>query len=149
MTQDKIKQIKEFTLGLLRVMGFSGQVEAGEKEGIIFIDIKSEESGALIGSHGENLEALQCLLRQFAAKDGYTPLILNIGEYRQRQETFLKKRALALATKVRRTKRPEVMAPMSSWERRIIHLALAEEKDITTKSVGQEPNRRIIIKPKT
>lgn len=148
MTKDKIKEIKKFTEELLKIMGFEAQIKVELKEKVIFVDIQLEEAGSLIGFRGENLSSLEHILRAVISKNEYTPLVLNIGQYRQKQEDFIKQKALGLAVKVRQTKRPEVMMPMSAWERRIVHLALAEEKDIETESVGAEPNRRIIIKIK-
>lgn len=148
MTKDRLGKIKSFTEELLKIMGFEAQVKTELKDEVIFVDIQLEEAGSLIGFRGENLSALEHVLRAVVSKNEYTPLVLNIGQYRQKQEDFIKQKALGLATKVRQTKRPEVMMPMSSWGRRIVHLALSELDDIATESVGAEPNRRIIIKIK-
>jgi spoIIIJ-associated protein len=107
------------------------------------------DASMLIGEGGGNLAALEHLLRKVAHKkygDDHR-FTLDINDYRMRGLEDLKQDVKTAAKEVRRSKREVPLRPMSSFERRIVHLLLAEYPDIATESVGQEPGRRVVIKP--
>ena len=103
----------------------------------------------LIGEHGNNLAALEHILRRIATKkygcEG--PFSLDINDYRMQRLEELKQDVKQAAHGVRMHKKPIPLRPMSSFERRIVHLLLAEYPDIATESVGADPERRVVIKP--
>lgn len=114
------------------------------------VNIETEMSGLLIGRHGETLEALQHLLRLLVAKEEeeFVPLVLDIAGYRATRQQELEQLARNLAEKVKNFGGTEVMPGMSSYERRLIHLVLQDMEGIESESEGEEPYRRIVIKPK-
>lgn len=119
-----------------------------DKDGITWITFHGKGLGAIIGRRGETLDALQYLTnlavnRQFEEK---TRIVLDVENYRAERENTLTGLAKRMADKVRRTDRDVILEPMSPHERRIIHIALQDEEDIKTVSVGEEPYRKIIIK---
>lgn len=116
------------------------------------INIESEEPSLLIGHHGENIYALQHVLKTIIWKkqEGDYSLILDIDDYRKRQEENVIKLAERKVETVRKTKNVQSLPPMSAYFRRVIHLHLATEdfKDIETESVGEGDFRYLTIKPK-
>lgn len=109
----------------------------------------SSPSNLLIGERGANLAALEYVIKQILRakyKEGYK-FTLDINDYRVRQLEDLKQDVKAAAREVRMHKRGVPLRPMSSFERRIVHLLLAEYPDIVTESIGTEPERRVVIKP--
>jgi len=114
------------------------------------IHVETEMSGLLIGRHGETLEALQHLLRLLIAKEQATfvPLILDIGGYRAARQQELEELAKNLAEKVKNFGGKEIMPVMSAYERRLVHLVLQDIDGVESESEGEEPHRRIVIRPK-
>ena len=103
----------------------------------------------LIGEHGNNLAALEHILRRIIAKKHgvETPFSLDINDYRMQRMEELKQAVKAAAHGVRMYKKPVPLRPMSPFERRIVHLLLEEYPDIATESVGADPERRVVIRP--
>jgi len=95
----------------------------------------------------EGLNALQHLIRLLFSKEGTGEfLVLDINGYKEKRKNELNDIAIEIAKKVRRTKEPVVMEPMSAYERRIVHLKLAEQPDIVTESIGEEPERKLVVR---
>lgn len=126
------------------------RVEADGNENYIYLNIKGINVGALIGRRGQTLEALQYLINVAAgrASNDKQKIILDVEDYRKRREKTLRELALRLAEKVRRTKERVVLEPMSSHERRVIHLALQDNPFVYTRSEGEDPYRKVVIASK-
>lgn len=145
--EEKIKAIIET---ILSKMGFSCEVEILETTENIKLIIHTQEAGLLIGEAGQNLIALNHLVKRIAEKVvGATrlPLSLDINDYQKQKAEEIKDLARMSAQRVRYFKKEITLRPMTSYERRIVHAALTEYPDIITESVGEEPRRRVIIKP--
>ena len=108
-----------------------------------------EEAGYLIGKGGENLDAIEHLIRLVVNKGTEQParLFVDLNDYKERRAVVLRERARAAADKVKAAKTMEILEPMNSFERRIIHFELAGRGDVMTESVGEEPYRQVVIKP--
>ena len=147
---DKIKIIKKTIKELLEVMRFDGQVVVDEPEtNNILANIQTEEANFLIGQAGANLDALQHLSRILVNKRNEEPIpfILDVNNYRKHRIELLKDLAKNIAQQALTEKVSLTLQPMSAYERRVIHLALIDQSQISTESVGQEPERRIVIRP--
>jgi len=109
-----------------------------------------EHSGLLIGREGQTLAALQYLANRIVARRWETPVRvqINTGEYREKQDDNLRKMALYLADKAKNLGRPQSTKPLSSYHRRVIHMALQNDETIQTRSKGDGPMKRVIIVPK-
>ena len=107
------------------------------------------ETSLLIGERGQNLSALEHILKKIIKKKCGEDFrfTLDINDYRMKQLEDLKQDVKAAAKEVRLYKKEVPLRSMSAFERRIVHLLLAEYPDITTESIGAEPDRRVIIKP--
>lgn len=145
-------EIKDF----LEKMGFGEDLESIELSGGAVLRLNvvvRRDANLLIGEKGGNLVALEYLLKRVIRhKHTKQPFVdvkftLDINDYRTKRLEYLKNEIKAAAKKVRLYRKEVPLMPMSSFERRIIHLLLAEYPDIITQSIGQEPNRRVIIKP--
>ncbi len=109
-----------------------------------------EHSGLLIGREGQTLAALQYLANRIMARRWETPVRVqvNTGEYREKQDDNLRKMAAFLADKAKNLGRPQSTKPLSSYHRRVIHLALQGDETIQTRSKGDGPMKRVIIVPR-
>jgi len=121
------------------------------KENEISAKIKTEEPKILIGEKGETLSEIQHLLRIIIKRRIKTEelfhLDIDINDYKKKKSFYLKELARSVAREVILTKKETILPPMPAYERKIIHLELANNPNIETKSIGEEPERQIMIKP--
>lgn len=148
---DRATEAVKQTLVLLGVSLTDVSVRDGE-EGEILVDVTvaDEESGLLIGYHGETLTALQYLLGQIINKgaDQWSRVVVNVNQYRDQRELQLKQMAQNAADRAVSTGDEIEMPYLTPAERRIIHLELATRDDVTSYSEGDGRSRRLIIGPK-
>ena len=127
------------------------------KENAVSLSLTTQEPQILIGKDGQTLMDIQHLLKRILGKILYKEdddteehifIDFDINNYKERKIEYLKELANGLANEVVLTKKEKILDPMSSYERRIIHLELSKRQDVETKSTGEEPMRKIIITPK-
>jgi spoIIIJ-associated protein len=108
-----------------------------------------EAMGLLIGRRGETLRSLQFMLNLLVSRrvQKWPQLVVDVGNYRQRRQESLEGLARRMAERVRQTGRSIVLEPMAAYERRIVHLALRDDKSVYTESSGDGENRKIVIYP--
>ncbi|MDR1471885.1 MAG: KH domain-containing protein [Synergistaceae bacterium] len=112
------------------------------------INLDGEDSAIVIGRHGETLKALEFLTNLiYRADQGMPKIRFDCGGYRVRREESLVRLAESVAREVVHKRSAITLEPMSSWERRIIHMALQGNSEISTSSEGEEPNRKIVVYP--
>ncbi len=113
------------------------------------IDIMGDDSGLLIGRGGTTLSSLQFMVNFIVSKrlTEWTPVNIDVEGYRQRRYKYLETLAERLAKRVRNTGRPFTLDPMPANERRVIHMALARNSQVTTESTGVGSERRLSIRP--
>ena len=142
--------IKEKLVNILREMGYQAEVEIQVKQDIPTYRIYSNNDSLLIGKGGKNLEALQIVLRQIVnTETGINyKFFLDVSDYKEKNEHHLEVLAKRLAREVATTKIEVKMDSMNSYERRIVHNVLTNNKKVYTESVGEEPNRCVVIKPR-
>lgn len=143
--------LKEYLSTLLDLMAISGTVWVDEDEEKLEADIEGTDVGALIGRRGRTLGDLQYLLniivrRQFPGLNKM--VVIDVEKYRLRREKTLTQLARSVAKKVSSGGYEQALEPMTPQERRIIHLALQDDPDVTTYSSGQEPFRKVIVAPR-
>jgi spoIIIJ-associated protein len=141
------KIIKEF----FEKMTFEVEFETGQlKENTLPLSLKTTDPQILIGEHGQTLIELQKvlgkILRRKLGQDIFFDL--DINQYKKNKIEYLKELAQSVADEVSLEKKEKALSPMPSYERRIIHLTLAEREDVITESVGKEPERRVVVKPR-
>lgn len=112
------------------------------------INLVGEDAGVVIGRYGETLKALEYLTNLVCHDDMSTRRVrFDCGGYRERREQTLKRLADSIAREAKHKGSPVSLEPMSSWERRLIHIALRDNKDVETRSIGEEPMRRVLVCP--
>lgn len=148
------KNIKEIIGEFFKNMGFEAEVNVKRTENLegnsFLAKIKTDEPKILIGQNGQTLTEIQHLLNFILRRKLKEQIYVDvdINDYKEKKNEYLKETAEHLADEVVLTKKEKILPPMSAYERRIIHLELAKRTDIETESVGQDPDRRIVIKPK-
>jgi len=137
----------EFLKNVTSKMGIDAIFKTRQEDNNIYINIIGKGTSILIGRRGETLDALQYLVSLVVNKecDNYTRVILDTENYRAKREETLRRLANKLAYKVKKYKKEIRLEPMNPYERRIIHSALQNHPSVTTRSEGEEPNRRVII----
>ena len=130
-------------------MGMTVDIEMyqDEESGEFVINLSGDDMGVLIGKRGQTLDAIQYLTSQVVNKheSDYIRVKLDTENYRGRRKETLETLAKNIASRVRKSRRPLALEPMNPYERRIIHSVLQNEKDITTRSEGEEPYRHVVI----
>ncbi len=122
----------------------------GEPTASAVLDVKGEDLGILIGRRGQTLACLQYLLRLMVSQQTQTksPIIVDVEGYKRHRWEALRALALRMAEQVKMRRMPFTLEPMPPFERRIIHLALANHPDVITESIGQGETRKVVIRPK-
>jgi spoIIIJ-associated protein len=156
---DTAVEFLEKMIGHMKINAVPKVIEETDDE--VKIDIVGEGLGALIGYHGEILDSLQYLAYLAVNKDdgedaeegaeagdkkpGVVKITLDIENYRKKREETLRSLAKKMAERVQKYSRPVTLEPMSPYERRIIHSAIQDMEGVSTHSIGQENERRIVI----
>ena len=147
-----IDQIRELTEKLLSLAGISATVEVVDKgENTYEINLSTkDETGLLIGFRGENIGAIQTVIGMMlkGITGEWIRVLVNVGDYRQKQEEKLKDLANQSADRAIETGEPQPIYNLNASQRRVIHMFLTERNDVTSESEGEEPERYLVIKPK-
>jgi spoIIIJ-associated protein len=146
----KAEAARSLVEGLLKHMGVRAQVTVRTGTDPITLDISGRDLGALIGWRGETLRALQSVTnvmlgRQLAEGER---VIVDVERYRQRREHTVREIALRAARQVKMTGDAITLDAMQAFERRAIHLALQDDPDVGSSSIGEEPDRRVVVGPR-
>jgi spoIIIJ-associated protein len=132
---------------LLDEMGIESEVKSEVADGNIYLTVKTPSAGLLIGRRGRTLDAIQHLLNCIVNRSSLVKrrVIVDAEQYRERREEILTNLALKLASKAKMTGQEVVVEPMNPQDRRIIHLALQDDEEVTTFSRGEGSFRSVII----
>ncbi|MEI8095189.1 MAG: RNA-binding cell elongation regulator Jag/EloR [Spirochaetales bacterium] len=137
------KKLTTFVETVIRKMGFTGRVVVtGREDGKLYLDLQSPDANLLIGKHGKNLDALQVLINVYGGnlyedEERSVKVVLDSENYRNRREEHLVRLAHTTAALVRRSHTSKLLEPMNPFERRLIHTALNDLRDIRTESEGE------------
>ena len=144
---DDAKKAREFLAGLTERMGVPVEIALMETEEQLRMQMTGEGMSLLIGRRGETLDALQYLtsLNINRGRDEYLRVNIDTENYRAKREEALRKLAVRMAGRAKKSGRRVALEPMNPYERRILHSALQNDPDVTTHSEGEEPYRRVII----
>ncbi len=150
INQNNLQEIEKIIREFFEKTSFEVEAEVlSPEEKTVPVRIRTEDPKILIGQNGQTLAEIQhllkAMLRRRISEQFY--LDLDINDYKKKKNEYLKETAGFLADEVALNKKEKMLAPMPAYERRIIHLELANREDITTESIGQEPERRIVIRP--
>lgn len=152
------ENILEITEDLLKKAGFDAKVKISETSASAVLPVVSIESeqdlSILIGKNGQNLTALEHLVKIIANKKQTTPeennekpqFILDINDYRRFRTNYIIEVARTAAQRVLSTQKAEALVPMNAYERRLVHTELTSFPELQTESIGEEPRRRVVVK---
>ena len=148
------KQVLEALLTMMEVdaaiVPRTEPLAEGEEAPPVALDIEGEDLGILIGRRGQTLACLQYIVRLIVGHQMkvWVPIVIDVEGYKQRRYEALHALALRVAEQVKAKEAPFALEPMPAYERRVIHLALAEHPDVTTQSNGEGEARKVVILPK-
>ena len=145
--EERVGQVDAFLTGLFERMDIDVSFEITEGDGAISVILTGKDPGALIGRRGETLDAIQHLTNYVVNRSvaGRVRINLDAENYRQRRNEALENLASRTAGKVLKYRRNMTLDPMNAYERHVIHSALQEHTQVSTFSVGSEPNRRVVV----
>ena len=148
-SQAAAETAKKTLQDILRLLGIEAGVQLKEEAERIVLIIEGDGSGLLIGRKGQTLDALEYLINKIVHKgaEDKKRIVVDTENYRSRREESLVLLAQRLGDKAKRLGRPVTISPMSAHDRRIIHLALEEDKTLRTRSTGTGLYRKIVISP--
>ncbi|MBO5138772.1 MAG: hypothetical protein J6B89_03985 [Bacilli bacterium] len=144
------KYIKDIIYQLLKNMGFKINIEIHNTKEIPTYEIYSSNDSLLIGKNGKNLNSLRIIISEILKKEINIQykFHIDIADYNQKRINNLITLAANISKEVEKSKIPAKLDSMNSYERMIVHNSLKDNKNIYTESIGEEPNRYIMIKPR-
>ncbi len=149
LKEDIVEYAKNYLKNILDLMGINAELEVQKRDNYIKINMFSDNNAILIGKNGRTMASMQQLLRQTIKNklNIKINIILDVEEYKMKQQKNIERLAVKLAKDVVRTNIEVKMDSMNSYERRLVHSRLADFDGVTTESTGEEPNRCVVIKP--
>ena len=144
----KAEKAKAYVEDIIKAMGISEFfIDTEVSSESIVLSLEGDEIGFIIGRRGETLDSIQYLAGLATNKlDGeYVRISINSGSFREKRKKTLEELAERLASTVKRTSRSITLEPMNPYERRIIHSTVSKFEGVTSRSIGEEPNRRVVI----
>jgi spoIIIJ-associated protein len=147
LEKDAAQVVAEILDTLLELLDVTGEVEVLSDDIPLSLDIKGDDLGILIGRRGQTLASLEYITKLIVVGrlKTWLPLTVDVGGYKKRRSDSLQRLALYLAEQVKSRRRDITMEPMPADERRIVHLTLADNPDVTTHSIGEGENRKVVI----
>ncbi len=145
--EEVVEVAEEVIVTLLRLLGVEGNVEVVSSEIPIAFDVTGEDLGVLIGRRGQTLASLEYVTKLIVTRrlQAWVPLSVDVAGYKKRRYDSLQRLALYLAEQVISRQRAITMEPMPADERRIVHLTLADNPDVTTSSIGEGDDRKVVV----
>lgn len=149
--KDKENKVREIAEQLIKLLGVEVQIELEYKkaEAAVYIDIKTEkEVGLLIGTRGDTLNAIQAFIGMaYKSQTGeWLRIVVNVADWREKQEEKLSDLAKSAASRAKETGEDQPLYNLTPAERRIVHMALVDDKEVETESFGEDDDRYLIIK---
>ncbi len=149
MNEDLISKIKDQLGYFLRTFGIAGEIVVKQSDDVLVANIVTGRPEILIGRNGQTLLAIQTVIRAMLSKNlEQQLLVVDVEGYRQKHNDQVKMMAREAALKVLASGRPYHLRPMTSFERRLVHVAVADFTDLVAESEGADLSRHIVIKPR-
>ena len=147
--EDVLEYIKELIRNITKFMGLTVNMEVKKRDDSVTISLYSDNNAILIGKDARTLNALTTIIKQsiYNQIGTYYNFVLDVSEYKEKQQYFIERAAKKTAKEVARTKIEAKLEPMNSYERRIVHNILTNFRGVYTESEGVEPHRYVVIKP--
>jgi spoIIIJ-associated protein len=150
VTKAEIKQIEKIVAEFFENLGIDTGATVEEREDVVDVILDTQETGLIIGYHGETLESLQVLLSLAVSKrlGRFVRMMIDVGDYRKNRTEYLERLAEQVKDRALRENREQVVTSLKSWERRVIHMILQEDSEVITESQGEGRDRVLVVRPK-
>lgn len=150
MTKKVEKVIQETIAEILNKLEIGGDFDFTVNENEVAVTLNTEDSGIVIGYHGEVLESLQLVLSlAISKKQGiFTRVSVEVGDYKKSRSDWLENLAMRAKEKALQQNNEVPLTNLKSWERRIVHMLFQEDTEVVSESVGEGRNRTLVIKPR-
>lgn len=150
MNKEELQKIQEVAEKVLSLLGVSASVELNAQDDVAEILLQTEESGMLIGYHGETLESLQTVISLVSSRElgKFVRVSLEVGDYKKNRVEYLKHLVEQAKDQALSQSAAVSLPNLKSWERRIVHTMLADDKEVTSESMGEGRDRVLTIKPR-
>lgn len=147
---DVVEELKSFIKNITKLMGIDANLEVKNRDDNVSITLYSDNNNVLIGKGGRTLDSISMIAKQYIKNEIGTNFRfqLDVGEYKLKQQKNIEYLAKKVAREVAKTKIEAKLDPMNSYERRLVHSILSDNDKVYTESVGEEPNRAVVIKPR-
>ncbi len=144
-----IERAKSFIEELVRLLGSPVHLTVRNEADQVVFELAGQDTGFLIGRHGQMLDAMEYLVNRVALAEGSDSarILLDVEGYRERRRAYLESLAKRVGAQVRRNRKPVTLEPMSPRDRRTIHVTLQQERGVVTKSTGEGYYRRVVVSP--
>lgn len=146
----KNKKQEKIIKNFFDLLGLNAEFKLLEDDEAISLALETEDSGIVIGYHGETLEALQLILSLILAKEQgeFKRVSIEVGDYKKNREEWLEKIALDAKEKALAENKEVFLSDLKSWERRVVHLLLQDDKEVVSQSTGEGKERVLVVKPR-
>ncbi len=143
---DTKKEVEE----VLKALAIEGTVEVEENEEGFEIKLDTQDSGIVIGHHGDTLEALQIVVSLILSKKlgEFKRVSIEVGDYKKNRSEYLTNLAMETKERVLSTSKEIYLPDLKSWERRIVHMLLQDDKEVLSESIGEGKDRVLVVKPR-
>ncbi len=149
--EEQAQEAETFTRGLIEAFGAPAKVAVQiDEEGGVLVDVTGSDLGLLVGPRGATLQAIEELVRTVVQRrtEGHgTRINVDVGGYRARRREALAQFTEELAAQVRETGQDQALEPMSASDRKVVHDTVTGLDGVTTVSEGEEPRRRVVVRP--
>lgn len=151
MVKKQSKIVQDTTEELLKLLEIQGDFEVKETEEAIEINLNTEDSGIVIGYHGDTLESLQLVLSLCIARKlgEFKRVSVEVGEYKKKREEWLRNLAAETKDRVLSENKEIYLSDLKSWERRVVHMILQNDQEVISESIGEGKDRVLVVKPKS
>jgi len=142
---------KETVEEILKYLEIEGDFEIEDSEEGYDIKLETKDSGIVIGHHGDTLEALQITISLILSKRAgeFKRVSIEVGDYKKNRSEYLTNLALETKERVLSTNKEIYLPDLKSWERRIVHMLLQEDKEVSSESIGEGKDRVLVVKPRS
>lgn len=150
LTENEVTTANKLITGLFKELEIEGDFELIAGEGTLDLVLDSPDNGIIIGYHGEVLEALQLIISLMVSKkfDHFVRVSIEVGDYKKNRSAYLEKLAMQVKDRVLADGSEQTIPQLKSWERRIVHMYLQDDKDVVSESVGEGKERVLVVKPR-
>lgn len=150
LTQADIDSMHDVIEMLFSEVEIDGTFELVDNDGIVEVMLDTKDTGIVIGYHGEILESLQLIASLMVAKKigKFVRLSIEVGDYKKNRSDYLERLAQQTKERVISEGREQELSNLKSWERRIVHMVLQEDDEVTSESIGEGRDRRLVVKLK-